>query len=57
MEVVAMNPLHAGEDATEGAAYKPTDKPETYRKPEQPVEKAGGRVADPATNPPPPPQP
>lgn len=40
-QVVAINQLHAGDSSEQGAAYRPADRPERYRKPDQPVEKAG----------------
>src|SRR5579864_1213076 len=46
-QVVAINQLHAGDSGEQGSAYRPADRPERYRKPEQPIEKAG------AVNPPP----
>lgn len=45
-QVVAINQLHAGDSGEQGSAYRPADRPERYRKPEQPIEKAG------AVNPP-----
>jgi len=51
-QVVAMKPLETGENAAQGAAYRPSDKPTSYRAPEQPVEKAGSKAPEPANNPP-----
>ena len=51
-EVVSMKPLNNGEAPAEGAAYRSTDKPASYRAPEQPVERAGRGTN--STSPPPP---
>ena len=49
-QVVAINPLHTGENA-EGAAYRPSDQPQRYRKPEQPLDRSAGNLNTPP-NPP-----
>jgi hypothetical protein len=49
-QVVAINPLHSGENA-QGAAYRSTDRPERYRKPEPPLDKSAGNLSTPP-NPP-----
>jgi hypothetical protein len=49
-QVVAINPLHTGENA-EGAAYRPSDQPQRYRKPEQPLDRSVGNLNTPP-NPP-----
>jgi hypothetical protein len=45
-QVVAMNPLNTGENA-QGASYRPGDRPEHYRKPEQPLDKSAGNLNPP----------
>jgi hypothetical protein len=52
-QVVAMKPLNTGENATENTAYKSVDKPTQYRAREYPLDKAGGRAANPNNTPPP----
>jgi hypothetical protein len=49
-QVVAINPLHSGDNA-EGAAYRPSDQPQRYRKPEQPLDRSAGNLNTPQ-NPP-----
>src|ERR1700751_2211354 len=49
-QVVAINPLHSSENA-EGAAYRPSDQPQRYRKPEQPLDRSAGNL-NPPQNPP-----
>ena len=49
-QVVAINPLHNGDNA-EGAAYRPSDQPQRYRKPEQPLDRSAGNLNTPP-NPP-----
>src|ERR1700751_172380 len=49
-QVVAINPLHSSENA-EGAAYRPSDQPQRYRKPEQPLDRSAGNLNTPQ-NPP-----
>jgi hypothetical protein len=51
-QVVAMKPVETGESTAQGAAYRSSDKPTSYRAPEQPVEKAGSRAPEPANHPP-----
>jgi hypothetical protein len=49
-QVVAINPLHTGENA-QGASYRPADRPEHYRKPDQPLDRSAGNLNTPP-NPP-----
>jgi len=49
-QVVAINQLHAGE-SEQGAAYRPADRPERYRKPEQPGERASDSMSTPPKQP------
>jgi hypothetical protein len=49
-QVVAINQLHAGE-AEQGSAYRPSDRPERYRKPEQPGDKASDAMSTPPNQP------
>lgn len=49
-QVVAINPLH-GSDNAEGAAYRPSDQPQRYRKPDAPLDKSAGNLNTPP-NPP-----
>jgi hypothetical protein len=49
-QVVAINPLH-GSDNAEGAAYRPSDQPQRYRKPEAPLDRSAGNLNTPQ-NPP-----
>ena len=49
-QVVAINPLH-GSDNAEGAAYRPSDQPQRYRKPDAPLDKSA-RNLNTAPNPP-----
>jgi len=49
-QVVAINPLHSSENA-EGAAYRPSDQPQRYHKPEQPLDRSAGNLNTPP-NPP-----
>ena len=49
-QVVAINPLH-GSDNAEGAAYRPSDQPQRYRKPDAPLDKSAGNLNT-APNPP-----
>jgi hypothetical protein len=49
-QVVAINPLHSAENA-QGASYRPADRPEHYRKPDQPLDRSAGNLNTPP-NPP-----
>lgn len=49
-QVVAINQLHAGE-AEQGSAYRPSDRPDRYRKPEQPGDKASDAMSTPPNQP------
>lgn len=49
-QVVAINPLHSSDNA-EGAAYRPSDQPQRYRKPETPLDRSAGNLNTPQ-NPP-----
>lgn len=49
-QVVAINQLHAGE-AEQGSTYRPSDRPERYRKPEQPGDKASDAMSTPPNQP------
>ena len=49
-QVVAINQLHSGE-SEQGSAYRPSDRPERYRKPEQPGEKASDAMSTPPNQP------
>jgi hypothetical protein len=47
-EVVSMKPLNSAEGTAEGAAYRASDRPASYRPPDRPMEKtAGGTTANP----------
>jgi hypothetical protein len=50
-KVVAINQLHAADNVEQGTAYRPADRAERYRKPDQPVEKPTGAMSSPP-NPP-----
>ena len=49
-QVVAINPLNTGDNA-QGAAYRPADRPDHYRKPETPLDRSAGNLNTPP-NPP-----
>jgi hypothetical protein len=49
-QVVAINQMHTGE-VEQGSAYRPSDRPERYRKPEQPGEKASDAMSTPPNQP------
>lgn len=51
-KVVAINQLHAADTVEQGTAYRPADRAERYRKPDQSVEKSTGAMSSPP-NPPP----
>ena len=50
-KVVAINQLHAADTVEQGSAYRPADRAERYRKPDQSVEKSTGAMSSPP-NPP-----